>query len=112
MITLRRAEISDGPNIVDLLALMHEEIGTFPLSSKKLVDHVYDLIQNGSVLMAFDGGNLVGSIGLTFGELWYSSTTVISDDWIYTHPNHPKRLSIFRAMIAEVKQYEIGRAHV
>lgn len=104
-LTLRWAEADDHQAIVVLLNEMHSEIGAFPLSHAKLTVHVGELLTSGKILLAEIDGEVIGSIGLLGSEPWYSEQKIISDYWIYVSREATKRLSVFRAMVAEVKAY-------
>ena len=104
-LTLRWAEADDHQAIVVLLNEMHKEIGSFPLSPAKLTAHVGEVLTSGKAMLAEIDGEVIGSIGLLGSEPWYSEQKIISDYWIFVSREAPKRLSVFRAMVAEVKAY-------
>ena len=104
-LTLRWAEADDHQAIVTLLNEMHAEIGAFPLSHAKLTAHVGEVLTSGRAMLAEIDGELIGSIGLLGTEPWYSEQKIISDYWIFVSRETPKRLTVFRAMVAEVQTY-------
>lgn len=84
---------------------MHEDIGRFPFSMRKVTAQVNNLLRRGRILIATVDNQLVGSIGLEADEPWYSEETIIGDSWIFVRDDVPNRLTIFRAMVAETKKY-------
>lgn len=107
-LTVRWADEHDATSIFNLLCEMHSEIGEFPLSELKVAEHVNDVLSTGKSVVALIDGKIIGSIGLIGAEPWYSRSKIITDDWIFVSPKVPKRLSVFRALMAEVKQYAIS----
>lgn len=104
-ITLSWAENKDLDRLVALLHVMHGEVGRFPISMKKVTLKAATLLRKGRILMASSEGQLLGSIGLEADEPWYSDASLIGDSWIFVRPDVPHRLTVFRAMVAEVKKY-------
>lgn len=101
---LRWASRADRSAILALLVEMHADVGVFPLSHARLEQHVDELLQDGMILLAFDGATLVGSVGLYGGTFWYSDEKVLMDTWVFASPRAKDRLAVFRRMMAEVKE--------
>lgn len=104
-LSLRFAKSDDEESICVLLGEMHQEIGLFPLSMRKVMKQVREVLKDGRALVAEIDGHIVGSIGLLGSEPWYSEQQIITDYWIFVSSEIPKRLSVFRAMIAKVTEY-------
>jgi hypothetical protein len=99
-ITLRYA---DGSNvetaraearaIFAFLVRMHKEgVGIpeelAPLDHDKALLAIYDVVTKGHVIMAYDGEQLVGVLGVVRFTVWYSQNNMLSERFFYIEPSY------------------------
>lgn len=84
------AEPSDYDAVVSLLRLMHTEVGVLTVDEPKALGTIRAIVESRQCLVSCDdAGQIVGSLGLAFGEpFWYSSDQGLIDKWFYIHPDH------------------------
>lgn len=87
---MRMAEPSDLEAIGKLLYLMHAEVAVLTVDEPKARETVTAIVNSRQCLVSCDDtGQIVGSLGLIYGEpFWYSSDRGLMDKWFYIHPDH------------------------
>ena len=88
---VRRASPLDMSAILNMLGEMHENttLPTPPINSEKLVAKVNEVIHRGVVFVALNDENeLLGSVGGTVGQDWWSDKPFLADCWFYVSPKH------------------------
>ena len=86
---MRPAEPSDFDAVCTLLRLMHSEVAVLTVDEQKASGAVRAIIDSGQCLVCVESGQIVASLGLTFGEpFWYSSDQGLIDKWFFIHPDH------------------------
>jgi hypothetical protein len=85
----RKALPADIPEIIGLLDMMHEEIGQWPASPIRISQTVADLMDYGriGVIDDPDRGAVVGCIGLRGWQPWYTDVAMLSDVFVFLHPD-------------------------
>jgi N-acetylglutamate synthase-like GNAT family acetyltransferase len=102
---IRKAVETDVPAIVSILTgQFHEEFaGTLPsFNLEKVFKHVIYATRHGRVLLAEDGGEIIGSLGFYIESQWYSDDPFFCDLWFYV--SRHKRAS--RAAVELLKSYK------
>lgn len=84
----RPATPDDKAAILNLLDLMHAEIGQFPINRDKVQQSVNDLFESGRIAVIEVDGNVIGTIGLYAWECWYSEQEMLSDLFVYIAEEH------------------------
>ena len=100
---IKRASIFDFSHVCALLVRMHNE-ADFELSNidpEKFSNSVLKMINNGIVLVAFEEGRMIGSIGGLKSSEWWSTEPVLGDLWFYVEPESRKT----RAALNLVKEF-------
>ncbi len=71
---------------------MHKEteIKVPDINSYKLVNNVNRILHEGIVLVATEGGKLLGSIGGSTSTDWWSNEKYLADNWFYVYPESRK----------------------
>ena len=90
---VRRSSPLDMSAILNMLAEMHENttLPTPPINSEKLVAKVNEVIHRGVVFVAVgEKGELLGSVGGTVNQDWWSDQPFLADCWFYVSPQHRK----------------------
>jgi hypothetical protein len=96
-ITVRYARRDDAKDearaIFSFLVQMHlEGVGIpehlAPLAHDKALASIYDVVTTGYVLMAYDGADLVGVLGLSKFGIWYSHQPMLSEQFFYIRPEY------------------------
>lgn len=87
---MRVAEPSDVEAISALLSAMCAEVGVLTVDEPKALGTIRAVVESRQCLVSVDtAGQIVGSLGLIFGEpFWYSSDQGLIDKWFYIHPDH------------------------
>lgn len=75
--------------ILDLLALMHEEVHLFPLDREEGIAYVDKLMnKNGGIIGCIEEPNRVsGVIGLVLDRQWYSKQWFLHEMFTFVHPD-------------------------
>jgi len=85
---LRIATPDDLEAICTLLRSMHSEIGIGRVDDDTARGAISDIIQKGQCVVAEKDGAIVGSVGLTMTQWWYSKDLLFTDQWFFVHPAH------------------------
>ena len=74
--------------ILDLLALMHEEVHLFPLDKEEGIMYIDKLMnKNGGIVGCIEEDGTVNSIiGLVLDKQWYSAQWYLSEVFTFVHP--------------------------
>lgn len=90
MTDLRMAVLSDLPQLLGLAHVMHAEsrYAAWPLSEVRVADLIASLIQSpdGVVLVADDGGQIVGGMVGMVSEHWFTETRHASEFALFIEP--------------------------
>lgn len=74
--------------LVELLVKhMYPEVALVEIDQNKTLNGIYDCLAAGVVFNAYDGDRLVGSLGATVGEWWFSAVPCLFDRWYYVLPD-------------------------
>lgn len=87
---LRIATPADLEAICNLLRSMHDEIGVGRVDEKTALGAISEIINQGYCVVVEKDGAIVGSIGLTLTQWWYSKDKLFTDQWFFVHPDHRK----------------------
>jgi len=85
---IRLATPADIEPLGELLRLMHQEIGIGRVNEAKARVAVTNIVSKGQCILALRGDKIVGSIGLDYGQFWYSTDDMLKDSWFFIHPDH------------------------
>ncbi len=86
---MRIAEPSDLDAVCGLLRLMHTEVAVLTVDEPKALGTIRAVIDSRQCLVSEEAGQIVGSLGLVYGEpFWYSSDQGLIDRWFFIHPDH------------------------
>jgi hypothetical protein len=85
---VRVASPADKPAVMELLRLMARESAVFPADFDRVGQFVERCFSDGVVLVAPASGPVIGSMGMTIGQLWYSASWLLQEHWLYVHPAH------------------------
>lgn len=90
MTAVRRAEPLDVSALSAMLLEMHQqtELPTPPINSEKMIGKVNELIHKGVVFVATDEGRIVGSVGGSIAQDWWSDQPFLADNWFYVTPQN------------------------
>jgi N-acetylglutamate synthase-like GNAT family acetyltransferase len=81
---IRLAEIDDIPVIMDeLLVPFHAENGLAPLNRDKTLQWATEMVSEGRVIAALQGGKIVGAIGMVEIPLKYADKSLLCDEFFY-----------------------------
>jgi GNAT superfamily N-acetyltransferase len=94
---VRTSTPSDVGPVYDLLCVMAREMAIYPVNMTKVQKNMLAVFQHGIVIVAVEGGKVIGSIGLVPQQTVYSDVTHIEDQWTYVHPDH-RRHGVARQM--------------
>lgn len=103
---VRLATLKDGDDIMNLLALMHEENGLFEMDTDAVRDMVNNVLagKNG-IIGVIDGENgLEAAVCLVIDKLWYAKTWCLNDVFNFVAPQH-RRSTRAKSLIAFAKNY-------
>jgi hypothetical protein len=106
---IKRASIFDFSHVCALLVRMHNE-ADFELSNidpEKFSNSVLKMINNGIVLVAFEEGRMIGSIGGLKSSEWWSTEPVLGDLWFYVEPESRKTKAALN-LVKEFMSYGEG----
>lgn len=101
------AGAGDIPGLVELLHLMHKENGVAPANWDKVEAVVRNVVETGAAVIALDGEDIVGSIGVVIQPLWYSDEQFVRDMWVFVHPMY-RRTRIARTLFDMVVDFARG----
>ena len=79
----RGARPADKAAVLGLLKEMHDEVGMFNMSETKVANKIDTVIQNGVCFVATVGEEIVGTLGLEPGDMWYSDDGFLSERWTF-----------------------------
>lgn len=74
--------------IVELIQLMHEEVGIGQWSEPRVRQAVENCLNYGAVVVAREDGQIVGIMGLIVGQWWYSEDYRLADVFTFVHPEY------------------------
>lgn len=101
---VRRAVPKDKDGVLDLLRVMHADIGQFPLNEEKLADAYETVAECGVMLVADIAGSVEGSVGLHVFQPWYTDAMVMQDMWFYIREGS-RSLELFETMLWACHRY-------
>jgi len=103
---VRLATIDDADNIMDLLALMHEENGLFEMDYVAVRDMVTNVLsgKNGIIGVIDGEDELEAAVCLVIDKLWYSKTFCLNDVFNFVAPKY-RRSTRAKALISFAKSY-------
>ena len=98
-ITVRYADRSseeamraDTRAISKLMVMNYRESGITehlaPFDPTRCLQSIYETIRDGRVVLAFDGDELIGGLGLVEFTIWYSSKTMLSERFFFIRPEY------------------------
>lgn len=97
MVTIRHATAADEDALFFLLVGMAAENSKHPIAVQKSLDRIREIISIGGVFVAEDGGEIVGSVGVSPQASWFSNATFLGDSWFFVRPD--KRTSRVALML-------------
>jgi len=103
MTNIRIAVAEDAPAIYDLLCLMHQENGIFSISHEKVKSKITEVLNYGVVIVAVKDDQVVGTLGLSPNQVWYTDDWNLSDVWVFVHPDH-RRSTFARDLLRAAKE--------
>ena len=90
---IRKATVLDISAILYMLNTMHKETELYvpTINTYKMVNKVNEVLHDGITLVAFNDKNkLLGSIGGTICNDWWSDEKYLADAWFYVYPDERK----------------------
>jgi hypothetical protein len=72
--------------IMELLELMHAEVGKASLNRTKVKGVIGECLDSGMICVALDGGAIVGVLGLALSSPWYSDDPCLKEAFTFVHP--------------------------
>ena len=87
-LSIDAADMAQAADILEFLRGMHAEIGQGPLDDEKAWSTIAEVCENGAAFVVLDDGAMVGSIGITEFDLWYSKGTMLGEIWFYVAPEY------------------------
>jgi hypothetical protein len=97
--TIRIATATDTAAVMDLLRLMHAEIGRAPFSEKAVTRTIEACLDRGVIGLAVEDDKPVGAMGLVVEQPWYSEDLWLFERFTFVHPEH-RRSRHARALLA------------
>lgn len=87
------ASSEDEDELYQHLLLLHGENGMFTVSEMKVRDFIRQATdQKGAMIGLIRGGlGIEASIGMVIDQWWYSDSWILSERWIFVHPDHRKK---------------------
>lgn len=103
---VRLATIADADNIMNLLALMHEENGLFEMDYNAVRDMVNNVVggKNGIIGVIDGEDGLEGAVCLVIDKLWYAKTWCLNDVFNFVAPKY-RRSTRAKSLISFAKNY-------
>lgn len=92
----------DYQALVAVLESVRSE-AVMPFNPHKAYREAWRLVDEGIVLLAWENGTPVGSMGLAWRSLWYSTQMMLMDWWTVVHPDY-RGGEIFRALVGTAKK--------
>lgn len=96
MIRVTAAGAADLKALLALMIEAHADNGIFPLSIGKVVRYVQDALGRGIVLLAWQDDELVGTLIVMVGEVWYSEVPFIEEGMVFVLPKARKTTAFLR----------------
>lgn len=82
----------DSRTIFRLAIQNYEETGfpegLAPFDPVKCLQSIYETVRDGFVLLAFDGDRLVGGLGCSQWDIWYSQATMLAERFFFILPEY------------------------
>lgn len=103
-ISYRQATASDIENLLPLLVDMHSENALSTLDIDKTIAMVEYVINHGLCLLAHDGQELVGALGVCVDSFWYTSDQHIQDRFYYVAPSH-RKTRVALTLLKYIREY-------
>lgn len=103
---VRLAVPSDADDIMDLLALMHEENGLFEMDYDAVREMVLNVLsgKNGIIGVIDGEEGLEAAVCLVIDKLWYSKTWCLNDVFNFVAPKY-RRSTRAKSLISFAKSY-------
>ena len=114
-VNVRLAEFAHIQGIHDLLLTLHAEHGFSPYpppDDVALMRGLLEAFENGIVLVALEGGRVVGTMVLERAFYFWNNKQVFLRNIFFSVLPEFRSMKIVEAMLKLAKQFEIGRAHV
>jgi len=126
---IRQARIADAVNIRELLKTWLKEapFNFGNANNKKSLENIIFYIRNSFVIVVEYDNIIVGTLGATIDETWYSDKKFLRTIWLHVNPRY-RNYSVFRSMMIVLKEYakenrltaiceifqgkEVGRKHL
>jgi hypothetical protein len=104
--TVRLATPKDADDIMDLLALMHEENGLFEMDYDAVRDMVMNVLsgKNGIIGVIDGEEGLEAAVCLVIDKLWYAKTWCLNDVFNFVAPKYRKSTRA-KSLISFAKSY-------
>jgi GNAT superfamily N-acetyltransferase len=87
---VRLATWEDAPEVMDICREVHEEIGIFDMSERKVREALDEAFfhRGGIVGVIGDPGNIEGCIMLRIGQLWYTEGWHLQEMFSFVRPEY------------------------
>lgn len=89
---VRKADINDEPELMEMCKELHRENGLFPMSDDKVRQYLRRAFNRHGAIIGVIGerGKIEGSIYMLIGGFWYSDEWHLEELWSYVRPQYRK----------------------
>jgi GNAT superfamily N-acetyltransferase len=94
----RLGTADDAEAVLQLLRVMHAEIGLASMNEEKVRQKIRDVIERGFLCLALSDGRPVGTCALEFSQMWYSDDFHLAETWFFVSPDHRQSRHAARLM--------------
>ena len=103
-VKIRMGRPGDEQKLLELLITIFEESPVATKNEDKALAFITEILQHGVVIVAEIEDEIIGSIGLSPNDWWFSDDVFLADQWVIVHKDHRNSRAINR-MLTKAKGF-------